>query len=129
MKETHEKVEEMYWPIQHFLLLYSMHSWKIRDRQLKLISEFVSNMDVIHTYTCGGRDGVSAADKRLAIVEADEYVHGPVKNNSFKVMVMSLLNPICDINLTVNNMDARECSRCPQTQNTHKYVIWHMGFC
>lgn len=100
MKETREKAEEIYWSNQHCLLQYYMHSWTKWDGQLTFISEFVSNMDVIHTHTCGGRDGVSAADERLAIVEADENVHGPVKNSYFKVMVMSLPNPICDINQT-----------------------------
>lgn len=31
----------------------------------------------VATHACGRRDGVGAADERLAVVEADEDVHRP----------------------------------------------------
>lgn len=33
----------------------------------------------VGTHACGGRDGVGAADERLAVVEADEDIHRPAR--------------------------------------------------
>lgn len=44
----------------------------------------------VATHACGRRDGVGAADERLAIVQADEDVHRPAGKEEMKITTLSL---------------------------------------
>lgn len=46
-----------------------------------LQKDFVQ-VKLVQTYTCGGSDGVRAGDEGLAVVQADENIHSPVKRRA-----------------------------------------------